>query len=139
MESGGRRADKCIMMDVNSLEICTDDFIADIRKAFPILNNYMKTQHIGEGDESSEKTTDTTNVQLYRAYIEEYLRNHPEVNPALDIIITQKEATAYGLPIEVYFFLRDKNWASFERKQSDIFDHLIAVAPEFGLRLYQRP
>ena len=139
MESGGRRADKCIMMDVNSLEICSDDLIADIRKAFPILNNYMKTQHIAEGDESSEKTPDTTNVQLYRAYIEEYLRNHPEVNPALDIIITQKEATAYGLPIEVYFFLRDKNWASFERKQSDIFDHLIAVAPEFGLRLYQRP
>ena len=140
MESGGRRADKCIMMDVNSLEICSEDLIADIRKAFPILNNYMKTQHIGEGeDESSEKTPDTTNVQLYRAYIEEYLRNHPEVNPALDIIITQKEATAYGLPIEVYFFLRDKNWASFERKQSDIFDHLIAVAPEFGLRLYQRP
>ena len=140
MESGGRRADKCIMMDVNSLEICSKDLIADIRKAFPILNNYMKTQHIAEGeDESSEKTPDTTNVQLYRAYIEEYLRNHPEVNPALDIIITQKEATAYGLPIEVYFFLRDKNWASFERKQSDIFDHLIAVAPEFGLRLYQRP
>ena len=140
MESGGRRADKCIMMDVNSLEICSEDLIADIRKAFPIINNYMKTQHIGEDeDEVQKKTPDTTNVQLYRAYIEEYLRNHPEVNPALDIIITQKEATAYGLPIEVYFFLRDKNWASFERKQSDIFDHLIAVAPEFGLRLYQRP
>ena len=99
----------------------------------------MKTQHIAEGDESSEKTPDTTNVQLYRAYIEEYLRNHPEVNPALDIIITQKEATAYGLPIEVYFFLRDKNWASFERKQSDIFDHLLTVVPDFGLKLYQRP
>lgn len=140
MESGGRRADKCIMMDVNSLEICSEDLIADIRKAFPILNHYMKTQHIGEGeDESSEKSPDTTNVQLYRAYIEEYLRNHPEVNPALDIIITQKEATAYGLPVEVYFFLRDKAWASFERKQSDIFAHLMAVIPDFGLHMYQRP
>ena len=127
-ESGGRRVDKCIMMDVNSLEICSEDFIADIRKAFPVLND------------NKDKAPDTrTNIQLYRTYIEEYLRNHPEVNPSLDIIITQKEATAYGLPIEVYFFLRDKNWASFERKQSDIFDHLIAVAPEFGLRLYQRP
>ena len=80
-----------------------------------------------------------TNIQRYREYIESYLTSHPYVNTDLDLIITQKEATAYGLPIEVYFFLRDKNWASFERKQSDIFDHLIAVAPEFGLRLYQRP
>lgn len=139
MESDGRRADKCIIIDVNSLEICTDDFIADIRKSFPILNDYMKTHHLLSEDQRSDKPSDTTNVQLYRAYIEEYLRNHPEVNPSLDIIITQKEVTAYGLPIEVYFFLGDKNWASFERKQSDIFDHLIAVAPDFGLRLYQRP
>jgi miniconductance mechanosensitive channel len=61
------------------------------------------------------------------------------VNPSLDIIVTQKEATAYGLPIYVYFFVRDKAWASFERKQSDIFAHLMTVAPDFGLRLYQRP
>ena len=72
-------------------------------------------------------------------YIETYLRQNIEVNTELDIIITQKEATAYGLPIEVYFFLKDKRWAFYERKQSDIFDHLMAMAPKFALRMYQRP
>ena len=80
-----------------------------------------------------------TNVQLYRLYIERYLRHHPDVNQDLDIIVTQKEATAYGLPIEVYFFTRDKAWAVYERKQSDIFDHLMTVAQDFSLRIYQRP
>ena len=80
-----------------------------------------------------------TNIQLYRAYIEAYLRRHPEVNTSLDLIVTQKEATAYGLPIEVYFFVRDKVWANYEKKQSDIFDHLMTIAPDFGLRIYQRP
>ena len=80
-----------------------------------------------------------TNIQPYRMYIEAYLRQHPEINTDLDIIVTQRESTAYGLPIEIYFFIKDKRWAEFERKQSDIFDHLMAIAPEFGLKLYQRP
>ncbi len=126
-ESGGRRADKCIYIDVNSLEICSEDMISDILKAHPILSDYMKA-----GGQM-------TNIQIFRAYITRYLQTHPEVNPSLDIIITQKEATAYGLPVQVYFFLKDKAWASFERKQSDIFAHLMTVAPDFGLRLYQRP
>lgn len=129
-ESGGRRADKCIYIDMTSLEICSDDFISDIRKNFPVLEDYFKG--LGNMDQ-------ITNIQLYRAYIEAYLRRHPEVNTSLDLIVTQKEATAYGLPIEVYFFVRDKAWASYEKKQSDIFDHLMTIAPDFGLRIYQRP
>ena len=127
-ESGGRRADKCIYIDVNSLEICSEDMISDILKTFPILSDYMKTA-----------AAQVTNIQLFRAYVTTYIRTHPEVNPTLDIIITQKEPSPYGLPVEVYFFLKDKAWASFERKQSDIFAHLMAVVPDFGLRLYQRP
>ena len=127
-ESGGRRADKCIYIDVNSLEICSEDMISDILKTFPMLSDYMKTV-----------AAQVTNIQLFRAYVTEYIRTHPEVNPALDIIITQKEPSPYGLPVQVYFFLKDKAWASFERKQSDIFAHLMAVVPDFGLRLYQRP
>ena len=129
-ESGGRRADKCIYIDMTSLEICSDDFISDIRKNFPVLEDYFKG--LGNMDQ-------ITNIQLYRAYIEAYLRRHPEVNTSLDLIVTQKEATAYGLPIEVYFFVRDKAWANYEKKQSDIFDHLMTIAPDFGLRIYQRP
>ena len=134
-ESAGRRADKCISVDLNSLEVCSEDMIADLLKAFPMLSDYVRNAVSATGRSSLE----LTNVQLFRAYIEAYLRSHPDVNPSLDIIVTQKEATAYGLPIYVYFFVRDKAWASYERKQSDIFAHLMAVAPDFGLRLYQRP
>ena len=78
-----------------------------------------------------------TNVQLYRVYIERYLRSHPIVNTNLDLIISQKEPTEFGLPIEVYFFLTDKVWSEFEQIQSDIFDHLLVMVKEFGLKLYQ--
>ena len=128
-ESGGRRADKCIYLDMNTLEIYTSEMIADLRKDVPLMNSALK----------DSKPEPLTNIQLYRMYIEAYLRQHKEVNTGLDIIVTQKEATAYGLPVEVYFFLKDKRWADFERKQSDIFDHLMTMAHEFGLRLYQRP
>ena len=113
--------------------------ISDILKAYPILSDYMKS--VGQTIQSSSPGTalQMTNIQIFRAYITAFLSTHPEVNPSLDIIVTQKEATAYGLPIYVYFFVSDKAWAPFERKQSDIFAHLMTVAPDFGLRLYQRP
>lgn len=121
--------DKHIFIDVNSLEVCTQDMIKDIHKTYPIMAECT--------EDNAEKIL--TNVQLYRLYIERYLRHHPEVNQQLDLIISQKEATPYGLPIEVYFFIKDKTWAPFEKKQSDIFDHLLTVVPDFGLKLYQRP
>ena len=132
-ESEGRRADKCIYIDINTLEICTPDMISDIRKAVPLMDSFIKSMP-PEGESKL-----TTNVQMYRLYIELYLRSNPDINTALDIIVTQKEATAYGLPIYVYFFTKEKAWAAYERKQSDIFDHLMTMANEFGLRLYQRP
>ena len=132
-ESGGRRSDKNIYIDVNTLEVCTPDMISDIRKAVPLMDSFIKSMP-PEGESKL-----TTNVQMYRLYIELYLRSNPDINTALDIIVTQKEATAYGLPIYVYFFTKEKAWAAYERKQSDIFDHLMTMANEFGLRLYQRP
>lgn len=133
-ESGGRRVDKCIFIDMNTLETCTPEMISDLRKAIPLMGAALKnTNYEPSGNQS------ITNIQLYRMYIDTYLRQNKEVNTSLDIIITQKEATAYGLPIEVYFFLKDKRWAYYEQKQSDIFDHLMTMAHEFGLHLYQRP
>lgn len=128
-ESGGRRVDKQVFIDMNTLEPCTQEMIDDIRKALPIMADCT--------EDSPENIL--TNIQLYRTYIERYLRQHPDVNQNLDLIITQKEVTAYGLPIEIYFFTKEKSWALYEKKQSNIFDHLMTVAPEFGLRLYQRP
>lgn len=124
-ESGGRRADKEIFVDLTCLELYPQEKVAEICRSIPLMSDL--------------EACSLTNVQLYRIYIERYLRSHPDVNQSLDLIITQKEVTPYGLPIEVYFFLKDKAWAVYEKKQSDIFDHLMTMAPEFGLRLYQRP
>ena len=117
---------------MTSLEVCTKDMLADIMKNIPLMSSRL-SQMLQNSD------TELTNIQLYRMYIELYLRGNENVNQSLDLIVTQKEATAYGVPIYVYFFTKDKEWASYERKQSDIFDHLMTIVPEFGLRLYQRP
>jgi len=125
-ESGGRRVDKMIRLDMDSLEIMTPDMIADLKKSLPLMRDYTPS----EGEQP-------TNSQLYRIYIEKYLRNHPVVAQNLDQIIAQREPSEFGLPIEVYFFLTDKVWNEYEKFQSDIFDHLLSMASEFGLKLYQ--
>ena len=125
-ESGGRRVDKMIYLDMDSLEIMSKDVIADLKKAVPLMKDYAPS----EGEQP-------TNSQLYRIYIEKYLRSHPIVAQNLDLIIAQREPSEFGLPIEVYFFLTDKVWNEYEKIQSDIFDHLLSMASEFGLKLYQ--
>jgi len=111
---------------VNTLKFCSNEMIARIRKEIPLMND------IGSMD-----NTVPTNIQLYRIYIERYLCSHPIVNKNLDLIISQKEPTQYGVPVEVYFFLSDKVWKEFEQIQSDIFDHLLVMVKEFDLKLYQ--
>ena len=125
-ESGGRRADKTIKLDMKTLKFCTQDMITHVRQDIPLLK-----------DIDWKDSDMLTNVQLYRIYIERYLRSHPIVNAELYLIISQKEPTEFGLPIEVYFFLSDKVWDEFERIQSDIFDHLLVMVKEFDLKLYQ--
>lgn len=137
-ESGGRRVDKEIYIDLTCLDILPPEKVAEICRNIPLMEGYGMTATKDSGLESP-KNGNITNIQIYREYIERYLRSHPEVNQSMDMIITQKEVTPYGLPIEVYFFLKDKAWASYEKKQSDIFDHLMTMASVFGLRLYQRP
>lgn len=126
MESGGRRVDKMIRLDMDSLEIMTPDMTADLKKSVPLMRDYTPS----DGEHP-------TNSQLYRIYIEKYLRSHPVVAQNLDLIIAQREPSEFGLPIEVYFFLTDKVWNEYEKIQSDIFDHLLSMASEFGLKLYQ--
>lgn len=125
-ESGGRCVDKTIKLDMNTLKFCTDDMLTRIRQEVPLMKD------IDCLDKQS-----MTNAQLYRLYIEKYLTHHPIVNQNLDLIIAQREPTQFGLPIEVYFFLTDKVWQEFEHIQSDIFDHLLVMAGEFDLKLYQ--
>ena len=80
-----------------------------------------------------------TNIGTFRAYIRAYLLNHPEINKEMTFLVRQLQATQYGVPIEVYVFSKDKVWANYEAIQSDIFDHILAVATEFDLRVYQNP
>ena len=142
-ESDGRRVDKKIFLDLCSLEFCTEDMIEDIRKNVPLMAGYMVEHTLQSSSPQKNSNVQVgsmpTNSQLYRIYIERYLRQHPIVAQNLDLIIAQREPTQFGVPIEVYFFLRDKVWAEYESIQSDIFDHLLAMAPAFGLRLYQLP
>ena len=125
-ESGGRQVDKTIKLDLNTLKLCTPDMLKRLTDELSLLDDLEFTE---------DKMP--TNVQLYRLYIERYLRSHPIVNTSLDLIITLKEPTSYGLPIEVYFFLTDKIWSEFEHIQSDIFDHLLVMVKAFDLKLYQ--
>ena len=123
-ESGGRRVDKSIKLDMNTLKFCTDELITRIRQEIPL----MKEVKYEEG---------MTNAQLYRIYIERYLSQHPLVNKNLYLIIAQREPTPYGVPIEIYFFLSDTIWKEYEQIQTDIFDHLLVMVGEFDLKLYQ--
>lgn len=125
-ESGGRRVDKRIWLDLDTVRFTTAQELDNLRKDIPLLAGY-----------APESGSVPTNSQLYRVYIERYLRSLPVVNQELDLIIAQKEPTERGLPIRVYFFSRIKSWREYEVIQSDIFDHLLAMAPRFGLKLYQ--
>lgn len=125
-ESGGRRVNKNIYLDMTTLKFCTPDMLDVIRKDVPLMADYQPA----EGEVP-------TNAQLCRIYIERYLRSLPVVNQDLDLIISQKEPTTYGVPVQVYFFSRNKVWKEYERIQSDIFDHLLVMVGKFDLKLYQ--
>ena len=125
-ESGGRRVNKNIYLDMTTLKFCTPEDLDAIRKNVPLMADYQPA----EGEV-------LTNSQLYRIYIERYLRSLPVVNQDMDLILSQKEPTTYGVPIQVYFFSRNKVWREYERIQSDIFDHLLAIVGKFDLKLYQ--
>ena len=126
VESGGRRVMKSITLDLTTLKFCTPDMLDTFRKEIPLLADYKPDGGVIP-----------TNSQVYRVYIERYLCSLPVVNQDLDLIISQLEATEYGVPIQVYFFSRNKIWKEYERIQSDIFDHLFAMVPKFELKVYQ--
>lgn len=126
VESGGRRVMKNIILDLNTIKFCTPEMLDGWRKDIPLLVDYKPNEGVLP-----------TNSQVYRVYIERYLCSLPVVNQELDLIISQLQATEYGVPIQVYFFSRNKVWKEYERIQSDIFDHLLAMVPKFELKVYQ--
>src|SRR5690606_28917440 len=80
-----------------------------------------------------------TNVGTFRAYVTNYLKQHPQVHQDMTFLVRQLAPTEHGLPIEIYIFIKDVRWAFYEAAQADIFDHLFAIVPKFGLRIHQSP
>ncbi len=147
-ESGGRRIKRKLLVDTNSIRLCSEE----------MLNRFQEIEHITEYLDAKKKEVEEansrldesrrdnrvngrrlTNIGTFRAYIEAYLRHHPDINQSMTLLVRQLAPEGRGIPIEIYCFSANKNWAAYESIQADIFDHLLAVAPEFDLRIFQEP
>jgi len=146
-DSGGRRIKRSINIDMNSIKFCSNLMI-DKYKKFNILKEYLDSKLLEIDKDNSDKNIDIdtlingrslTNIGTFRAYIEAYLRNNAHIHNEMTFLIRQLSPGTNGIPIEIYVFSNDTNWASYEAIQSDIFDHLLAIIPEFGLRVFQNP
>jgi miniconductance mechanosensitive channel len=146
-ESGGRRIKRALYLDLNSVHFLGDAEIEHLSR-HEFLRAYMreKRQALAAVNERTPSDPDViperrrlTNVGTFRAYVKHYLRNHPRVHQDLTLLVRQLAPGPKGLPLEIYCFTNDTAWASYEGIQADIFDHLIAILPEFGLRAYQEP
>ena len=146
-ESGGRRIKRSINIDLNSIRVLTDEETSRF-KGFALLKDYIGTKEadlqaynaaLDDPGESGVNLRRLTNVGTFRAYIYSYLKHHPKIHDGMTLIVRQLQPGTEGLPIEVYAFSNDTDWAAYEGIQADIFDHICAIVSEFGLRLYQRP
>lgn len=126
VETGGRRIKRSINIDMHSVRFCTETEM----KAF-------KEQKWMEGFVPTGK--EQVNLYLFRHYMTYYLRHHVKVNQNLTLLVRQLQPTAQGLPIELYFFSGSTVWAKYEALQSEVFDHVLAILPRFGLRVFQSP
>lgn len=146
-ESGGRRIKRAVNIDINSIRFVDDALLAKLKKV-ELLKEYLCTKLAEIEQYNKEHNVDTsllingrkiTNVGTFRAYVINYLRHHPKIHQDMTFLVRQLRPTEHGLPIEVYVFSNDQVWANYEAIQSDIFDHILAVVPEFGLRVFQNP
>lgn len=148
-ESGGRRIKRSLFLDQQSIHFLTQQELEHLQR-FNLLAGYFdnKISELNQWNERHVKssTGDTldsrklTNIGSFRAYIERYLRNHPGIHQkGMTLMVRQLSPTSEGLPLEIYCFTNTIAWTEYEGIQSDIFDHLLAIAPEFNLRVYQAP
>ncbi len=147
LESGGRRIKRSINIDVRSVKFCSEELLNKLEKVHH-LTDYIKTRRKEVEEYNQSRGVDKsimangrrlTNIGVFRRYIEEYLKNHPQVNLDMTFLIRQLQATEKGVPIEIYVFSKEQRWVQFEQIQGDIFDHLLAGINEFELSLYQNP
>ncbi len=146
-ESGGRRIKRSLHLDQNSIRFLGEDEVADLKK-FRILKPYLaaKRDEIAEwnskelsGEDAPVNARRMTNIGVLRAYIIAYLKWHPRIGDGFTLLVRQLAPGSLGLPIEIYCFTDTTTWGEYESIQADIFDHMLAILPEFGLRIYQEP
>ncbi len=146
-QSGGRRIKRSINIDMTSVKFCTPEMIERFKK-IKVLKHYVETKQEelrihNEKNEIDETVKVNgrrmTNLGTFRKYIENYLRNHPKINQDMTFLVRQLHPWEKGIPIEIYVFSNDIVWANYEAIQADIFDHILAVVPEFELSVFQNP
>ncbi|MEH7113776.1 mechanosensitive ion channel domain-containing protein, partial [Neobacillus niacini] len=145
--SGGRRIKRSLFIDTSSITFCTVEMIEKF-KNIHYLSDYIvvREREIAEFNSKNDinRTNPVngralTNIGVFRAYISKYLQHHSGINQEMTLLVRQLAPTEHGMPLEIYAFSNDIRWAVYETIQADIFDHLFAVAKEFGLRLFQNP
>lgn len=145
--SGGRRIKRSVYVDTSSIVICNSEMI-DRFKKIHYLKDYIESKELEIEQYNEEKNIDRsvkvngramTNIGIFRAYIENYLHQHPSIHKGMTCMVRQLQPGETGLPLEIYAFTNVTEWAVYEGIQADIFDHILAVASEFGLRVFQNP
>ncbi len=146
-ESGGRRIKRSIYLDQSSVRFLTAEERQRLHR-FALIDGYLDRKQaeleafnaklIAEGKDPVN-TRRVTNIGTFRAYVQAYVENHPLVHQGMFILVRQLQPEPTGLPLEIYCFTSTTAWAEYEGVQGDIFDHLYAILPEFGLRVFQQP
>ena len=146
-DSGGRRIKRAIPIDQSSVRFLDDDMQARLSR-FALLSDHFRRKHeelaewnerLGEPGKDPVNRRRLTNLGCFRAYAVALLQAHPRIDGRKSLMVRQLEPTPTGLPLELYCFADTTRWVDYEGIQSDIFDHLLAILPEFGLAVFQQP
>ncbi|MCR9262312.1 MAG: mechanosensitive ion channel family protein [Pseudomonadaceae bacterium] len=146
-DAGGRRIKRSVQIETSSIRFLDERLLQHLKKA-DLLDKYLEemTQTVQRDNEERQLDMSVringrrlTNVGTFRAYLLSYLKSHPDIHQKLTLLVRQLEPSRDGLPIQIYAFTNTTNWNQYEDIQSDIFDHLFAVLPEFDLRAHEAP
>jgi len=146
-ESDGRRIKRSVNIDMKSVRFC-DEKMLDKLQQFRLIKNYViekqdeiveHNKELGVADDSIPNGRRQTNLGIFRKYLEEYLKSNPYINNDMTFLVRHLQPTEAGIPIEIYVFSKEKQLNEYEGIQADIFDHVLAVIPEFELRVFQAP
>ena len=145
--SGGRRIKRYVNIDLGSIKFCSSEMLEQFKR-IQLISQYIQNRQeeilvYNKKHQVDESTLVNgrrlTNIGVFRSYVEAYLRQHPMIHKDMTFLIRQLSPSENGLPIEIYVFCKDTNWTAYEAIQADIFDHILAVVPEFDLRVFQEP